>query len=358
MACRYQSNKYCVCTACIEEDGLCETLTELEKHLKTVASLLSKDMRLISIQFSRPGRPSGASVTCPAVLLAYFSGAIDRQLRADLQRGKRLDSINFVDEAAHGGDFKTLVEWCLTGRVELDGEPPRFSSGDRMERLWYLAKALDMPRFANFAMRLIMAKYSWNFLGHHPGTPVLDVKHAPYEPFGPDYIVAQPGTNGFPTLLFIFLKGLVLSREPCSAKVLAKVHRMRAYKRKWQHVYGSQGQLGLWIEDAHDGLVDESAYLPMLPQYSFRFFVDHVEREPGEWFNELRDCGFQDAAAAAYPGTACRRPLQTRRDLVWAYQKPYVDHDFYESGIELASSHDSDSSVSEYPLSESSADDS
>ncbi|KAI5926625.1 hypothetical protein F4810DRAFT_652811 [Camillea tinctor] len=342
---RYESNKYCVCEACITTQGMCETFIVLEDHLKILAVLLASDSHRITIQISRAeGTPALLTRTCPAVVLAYFSGVIRRELQFQLRRGKRLEKVIFIDKSPWFGDLDILIEWCITGRIDIDGYTdidgmPLFISDHVVERIWYLAKSLDMPRFANFIMRLVMAKYSWNFLAQ-PRSPALDIKSAPYKPDGPVYVVQRESDSENPSLLFLFIKGLMKCRSPCSAEVLSGVRKIRDYKRDWTRTFTSgklqTESIGLTLSRSDW----DAGVLPTRPRNAFKYFVDLSvnKKTAAEFLNQLRNQGYWDFTD---PETVSR-PVQVPRDLLWKYEEPFREDDFYQYGPDFPESYNVD----------------
>ncbi|KAI1078253.1 hypothetical protein F5B20DRAFT_234001 [Whalleya microplaca] len=296
---RYQSNKYCVCAACIYNEGLCETLVELEKHLNIVATLTINDHRITTVEFFYPHSPACANATCPTVLLAYFSAYFNRELERLLLQGKFLSHIVFTDESAHGDDLKALVTWCRFGQIKLEGTP-HFSTGCRIERLWYLAAKLEMPEFANFCMRLVMAKYSWNFYGN-PTTPTLDLEHAPYELLGPLYVVRQrkslwdlrdPKRSSLTlpsgSLLFQFMDSLTYRRSALRPEVVAHVKDAHMYTQKCRRAFiNTTIQKWLFDPSLFFLLKIDWEYLPTNPKYWPLFQLPIPERDAESWYNNL-----------------------------------------------------------------------
>ncbi|KAI1634958.1 hypothetical protein F4809DRAFT_642912 [Biscogniauxia mediterranea] len=241
---RHQSNKYCVCAVCIRQDGLCETLTELEDHLKIVSSPLLKDTRSITIRLCRPppGEPLDTPITCPAVLLAYFSGVVGRELRSHLKRGKRLDTIIiFTDQSiTHGrepGDPGRMVRHrtrgIWTGRRRRLTTTTTTTTSRADSRLWYLAKGPSRHGPAFRHAPLVMGQVTYIQAGTSSAIaraggrgglpPTLDMKErapVPYRPAptGPAYTF-RPARAPPQSLLFpVRVKGKGLPAEVAAGR--------------------------------------------------------------------------------------------------------------------------------------------
>ncbi|CAJ2501367.1 Uu.00g042200.m01.CDS01 [Anthostomella pinea] len=328
---RYESNKYCVCTSCINNDGgQCATLVELEKHLKTVGILTANDAQLTQILL--PGPPTHDLTPCHTTLLAFFSGVMDRELRDNMSKGRSMSRIQFFNQKICADDMASLLTWCRTGRIHIDYDDSDFQDDRcRFERLWNLAAMLEMPEFANFCMRLILAKYSWNVLGASE-TPALDFQSAPYGPTGPLFVITNQLDVVRHSRLSAFIERLLTSRDPLQEDLVHAVSngKREAYQNAWHDRLASNIQLNYRVAESRT--VDESKVDndPTNPELAGLFLVSVPDRDPDQFRLELSRQGYQTAkntvAKTKYTQRTLCVPSRDKQVFYKAFEYDPADH--------------------------------
>lgn len=225
-------------------------------------------------------------------------------------------------------------------------EIPLFAAGATVERLYCIAADLEMPEFANYCMRLVMAKYSWNFfspkknLANRKKDTILDfaykesrvpfklmLRDAPFAPEGIHFIArhcVQPAADAGSKdgndkdkdkthkkvshsretryLLKRYIRDVFAQRNPF--KSLAHVQHAGRMKDKWKELLLADEQFqksitGFW-GDSHElssqGALSAAAKLLNWPRYMIEERV------------QLRD------GRAMGPGPASSTPKLARRD--------------------------------------------
>ncbi|KAK9778382.1 hypothetical protein SCAR479_04784 [Seiridium cardinale] len=250
---RLDFNKYCVCSACRGKGGTCESLKAYDEHVKTVGSLILHDSQSVALRISEWSTGVSTELSCPLILIAYFSRVIDREVQKQLAQKKTIAILKFRDKKLFGDDFKKMITWCYTGQIQ-SHSPVDIYNGNILERLWNLAADLEMPEFANYCMRGLMSKYTHDvslggLLGDFLGNA------APYQYYGLLHVQRQNSTGLYRSegshrgRLFCFMQRLLENHPPISSDVMAQVKERVIYEHSWYKAMIDDHAFCLWIKD-------------------------------------------------------------------------------------------------------------
>jgi hypothetical protein len=179
----------------------------------------------------------------------------------------------------------SLTQWCYTGTITLkDWEEV---DGDFLERLWNLACLLEMPEFANFTMRLLMAKYCW-YRPSNDGDAVLSLKAAPYIYRGVKYVLKSHSGNRSKSRLVVFIKRILQARGPLAEEVINHLidSQRQGYESEWRKCISGNPLLESILGEGETSLVNERA-LPMNPEFSSLFYLPAYVKDHNDWLVRL-----------------------------------------------------------------------